>query len=322
MKNDMIWAFLIHLSRNLWDDTEAPVRGLYMPHTKEENETDPETWDAVIAALPAYGINTLVIDLGDAIVYDSHPEIAAPDAWSKEFFKKKLDEVRALGITPIPKLNFSAGHDRWMKDYSRMISTPIYYQVCADLIKEVCELFDSPAYFHLGMDEETEQYQRYNLLTTIRNEQLWWHDLRFLATKCEKYGARPWIWANCTLEKYPKTFTEQMPKSVIMTNGYYGKYYNEYCGAELKKKSDHYIDFHHFYNDNGYDQIPLCSTWRYRSNPFQTLALVKDQLDSGLIKGFIMATWLHTVPDEKHGLIHGAEKLYYARKTVYPETLE
>ena len=34
-----------------------------------------------------------------------------------------------------------------------MLSTTVYRQFCADLIKEVCEVF-KPRYFHLGMDEE------------------------------------------------------------------------------------------------------------------------------------------------------------------------
>ena len=38
--------------------------------------------------------------------------------------------------------------------YERMVSTPIYYQVCKDLIEEAYEMFDHPEFIHIGMDEE------------------------------------------------------------------------------------------------------------------------------------------------------------------------
>lgn len=105
----MMYAYLIHLSRHLWDDSTSLARGLYLsPDYTENNNTDLATWDEVIQGLARYGFNTVVIDVCDALQYESHPEISAPDAWSKEFLKKKLDEIRALGMEPIPKLNFSA----------------------------------------------------------------------------------------------------------------------------------------------------------------------------------------------------------------------
>lgn len=324
MKNQMMWAFLIHLSEHMWDDETSPLRGLYLPKGYDENnKPDMQTWDEVIASLPKYGINTLLIDLGDAVKYETHPEISAPDAWSKDFMKKKLDEIRALGIQPIPKLNFSAAHDTWLKQYNRMIATPTYYAVCADLIGEVCELFDYPPLFHLGMDEETEGFQHRFAVTTIRNEQVWWHDLNFFFKECEKHGSRPWIWATFSLTKYPNTFAQNMPKSVVMTLGYYGQFHNDSTTTpEARAKSDQAIARYEFINSLGYDQIPMSSTWNYYRNTLQTLGLAKDRLDPKLVKGFIMATWLHTKKWECHGLIHGAEQLYYARKKHYPETFE
>lgn len=96
--------------------------------------------------------------------------------------------MRSLGLTPIPKLNFSTGHDAWLKEYSRMVSTPVYYQVCEDLIKEVAEAFDYPEYFHLGLDEEDAKNQRRLSYCCIRQGDLWWHDAYFFFDICEKRG--------------------------------------------------------------------------------------------------------------------------------------
>lgn len=34
-----------------------------------------------------------------------------------------------------------------------MISTPIYYKVCEDLIVDVADIFDHPRFLHIGYDE-------------------------------------------------------------------------------------------------------------------------------------------------------------------------
>ena len=159
MANDMMWGFLIHLSRHMWSDGSTPSANWYLPSYTKENGVDIEVWDETVAFLAERGFNTVLIDLGDAVQYESHPEIAAPDAWSKAFLRKKLNEIRALGMTPIPKLNFSTAHDTWLGEYGRMVATPTYRRVCTELIDEVCELFDHPALFHLGMDDETHKQQ-------------------------------------------------------------------------------------------------------------------------------------------------------------------
>jgi len=98
-------------------------------------------------------MNALVLDLGDGVRWDSHPEIAVENAWTPAKLREELDRARELGIEPLPKLNFSTAHDAWLGPYSRMVSTPQYYEVCRDLIDEASELFGRPRLFHLGMDE-------------------------------------------------------------------------------------------------------------------------------------------------------------------------
>ena len=154
----MMWAFFLKLSTNMWGDEGGTWK--YSPFFPELI-TDDAVWREVVDFLPTQGINTVLIDVGDGIQYESHPEISIPGAWSKDKLKKELAHMREIGLTPIPKLNFSTGHDTWLKEYSRMVSTSIYYQVCEDLIKEVAEVFDYPEYFHLGMDEENAALSDY-----------------------------------------------------------------------------------------------------------------------------------------------------------------
>ena len=124
MKNEMIWAYMLYLGDHMWED-ETSEPNMYLPKPyREEMRTDVHTWDAVISFLAERKYNMVLVDVGDGIKFDSHPEISAPNAWEKDFVRKKLDEMRALGLEPIPKLNFSAGHDTWLKKYRRMIPGP------------------------------------------------------------------------------------------------------------------------------------------------------------------------------------------------------
>ena len=177
----MIWSYFLQLSNHMWSPIGgAPSSPYNIDHSAQiENGTDLETWDKMIDFIAERQFNMLVIDVGDAIQYESHPEISAPDAWSKDFMKKKLDEIRAKGIEPIPKLNFSLGHCVWLKEYRLMISTPAYYKVCADLIAEVCELFGYPRLFHIGMDEEDIGHQPSQPVAIVRQGEHWWHDAFF-----------------------------------------------------------------------------------------------------------------------------------------------
>ena len=194
MSNQFMFGYMTYLSYHMWEDESTAPRGWYLPKRyTEENKVSLAVWDEMIHFLAEHKYNALLIDVGDGMRYDSHPEISAPDAWDKDFLKKKLDEMRALGIEPIPKLNFSTCHHTWLKQYRRMVSTPIYYQVCSDLIAEVAEVFDHPRLFHLGLDEEdTIGNQRIHECVHIRGEELWWHDVYFYINEVEKHNMRPW----------------------------------------------------------------------------------------------------------------------------------
>ena len=105
---------------------------------------------------------------------------------------------------------------RFFLEYSRMVSTSIYYKVCEDLIKEVAELFDYPEYFHVGLDEEDAASQVHWAYACIRQHDLWWHDAYFFFNVCEKVGARPWVWADLCWSQ-PEKYLEKMPKSVLQS---------------------------------------------------------------------------------------------------------
>lgn len=313
----MYWGYMLKLSTHMWDDESSEPRGWYLkPGYTECNNVDLKVWDSTVAFLGECKYNLVLVDVGDGLKYESHPEISAPDAWDKDFLRKKLDEMRALGLEPIPKLNFSTGHDTWLKIYRRMVSTPSYYQVCSDLIREVCEAFGYPKLFHLGFDEE--EVNQNSEMIIVRQKELWWHDLFFLAKECEKHGARPWIWSDYMWD-HEKEFFERMPKSIMQSNWNYG-HLRDY---DPTRRSYRIVHSYELLCEHGYDHILTGSTWAIDDNLYQTVAHGRIGLkDSPYIKGYLAAPWQFTVEKAKYTLLDDAHRMYLARRELYPETLE
>ena len=288
----MIWANLIHLSRNMWSD--------YRP----ELDFDESIWNTLLKEMAAAGMNMVIIDMGDGVQYESHPEIAVRNAWTPEKLKSELAKLRRMGLEPIPKMNFATTHDLWLGEYERMVSTSKYYSVCRDLIAEVIELFDYPRFFHLGMDEETAHHQRKHDYVVIRQNDLWWGDLYFYIGEVEKKGVRSWIWSDYGWHN-PEKFFKKMPKSVLQSNWYYGSRFDWDTGAKEGEKLPNWRTYVKMYNDleeHGYDQIPTGSNWSNDENFEATVEYCKDIIDPSRLLGFLMAPWGGNIPEnlERH----------------------
>lgn len=314
MKHEMMWAYLIHLSNNMWSDRPDSPKSPF----HQTLDLDEATWRQVIDFLPTQGINTVLIDVGDAIQYESHPEIAIPGAWSKDRLRAELKHMREIGLTPLPKLNFSACHDAWMKIYARMVSTPAYYKVCEDVIREVAEVFDHPAYFHLGLDEETEELQRNKSICVIRQGELWWHDVNFLFDCCEKVGARPWVWADpCwTYHGRQEEYMRRMSKSVLQSNWWYRPL--------VREKDGSITDFHYqaylALDKAGFDQVPTVSTcWGNSKGAQETMELLRNECAPERVKGFMTAPWRFAYARDVYDLMNDAARLGQGKQAVYPE---
>lgn len=197
---DLMWSNFFQFSYNSYSEY-VPERGYHNPKTPDLSVSprlrwDDKLWDDLTKQMVEAGANQVIFSLGDGIRYDSHPEIAVEGAWTPAEMKAEKQRLAGLGITLVPKLNFSAGHDLWLGDYHRMVSTPVYYEVCADLIAEVIEIFDNPPLFHLGYDEETWYHHTWYEYVVLRQHDLWWRDFLWFVEQVESRGARPWIWAD------------------------------------------------------------------------------------------------------------------------------
>lgn len=284
----MIKAYLIHLGQNLWKEPIGDPGPL--SNYSFNMITEDDAWKKITDFVKECGFNTLIIDLAEGYKYETHPELSVIGAWDKIKMKKELQRLRDMGLNPVPKLNFAATHDAWLKDYSHMLSTPTYYKVAKDLIDEVCELFDSPDYFHLGMDEECFEFSFYQQkygFTCVRQGQVFWDDIRFLCKTVEEKGATPWLWGTKYWYEKEETLLN-MPKNAIISSGFYDRLLNP--EQFILFQGPAYESTFKF-SEHGFKQVPVCATYNTSINPDDFMATYKD-LDG--ILGFMAAPWFRT----------------------------
>jgi len=294
--DDKIWACLLHISFNMWEEyisPHRPFRGF-----RPDIELSESLYNDALALMVSQGMNMVVLNIGDAISYDSHPEIGVNKAWTTTRLRDELKRIRKMGLEPIPNLNFSAAHDTWLKEYSRMVSTEKYYSVCRDLIEEVVDIFDKPRFFHLGYDEETASHQTHYQYIVVRQDDLWWKDFYFFIEEVEKNGSRPWIWSDY-MWHHPDLFFKNMPKSVLQSNWYYGEKFDE---------KDTYVKAYLDLESHGYDQIPTGSYHAENEKSIlNTVKFCEKNINNTRLKGFLQSFWKPTIEENRERILKGIE---------------
>ena len=301
---DEVRAVLLHLGENMWcdwplDPSADAALGEKAPNRRLR--TDESIWRAAVDLAVERKFNTLLIDVGDGVAYPSHPELAVEGSWSPDRLRAELKRLRALGLEPVPKLNFSNTHNGWLKEYRRMVSTPKYYQVCADLIRDIAEIFDRPRFLHIGCDEETFGHQKQMNFTVVRQGELWWHDFLWLVSTVEKNGMRVWSWSDYGW--YHPDFVTRCPKSVVQLNGYYDEYLEGFdLDSPKLKECRAWLELYVRLDKAGFDQVPCGSNWnskiRKQRGPavndsmVDLVAFCRRHVSAEHLKGFLMAPWV------------------------------
>ena len=217
-------AILLHLGQNMWGEYLAPgeKRQKGLQYTAEHLRTDETVWRALTERMKERKFNMAVIDVGEGLIFPSHPELAVKGSWSAEKLAAEVKRLKEMGIEAIPKLNFSTCHDGWLKEYGRMVSTDIYRKAVKEIIDDTCEVFGNPRFMHLGLDEENLEMQKRFPLVIIRRAELWWRDFFHYLDCLERHGTQGMIFSSYAVQTYPDAFYSRMPKSVIQNIGLYG----------------------------------------------------------------------------------------------------
>ena len=72
----MIFANLLHLSYNMWADWQNPAVTSPYWAARPYLRFDDTLWSDLLTAMKKGGLNMVVIDVGDGVRFESHPEIA------------------------------------------------------------------------------------------------------------------------------------------------------------------------------------------------------------------------------------------------------
>ncbi len=316
MKNEKIWAFLIHLGSNMWAKKGTTWgRRLHIEEFgyKDEMFCDREVWKKVVDFLPSQGFNTLLIDIGEGLVLDSHPEIATKGAWTKEELKAEIVRLREMGITCIPKFNFSTRHNAWMGEWAYRVGAPEYYQMCRDIVEEVIDLFETPKLFHLGLEEEiAHQNDSVNICRSAKKKI---EDALDLINLCIKRGVRPWIWLDVDGFGGWDNFCKNIPKETVVSTWFYGIIPPNGNPKSAPKEAYYMKEL----DEYGYEQIPTSSSRQYHLNSKETMMFGQEYCNNGTIIGHMTASWYLTTERRLYALYNDAYIFNWARKDVFGE---
>ena len=172
--------------------------------------------------------------------------------------------------------------------YSRCVSTPIYYQVCSNLVAEVADLFEGPRFFHIGYDEETAGNQAQYDYMVVRQHELWWHDFFFFVEQVEKHACRAWMWSDYAWGNHDD-FYKRMPRRVLQSNWWYWPDWNSRKLAAVRNFAE--LEKHRF------DQVPTGSNWIEAANFGKLVKYCAARIDPKRLLGFLQTVWFPTVED-------------------------
>ena len=182
-----MFAALIHFG-DLWDWANK-----YGQNGLESFRFDMEVGNNVVDKCVEHQVDTIVFDISEGLIHEEYPEINFPGAWTNDQLRAEVQRLKKLGITMIPKYNFAVPHARWLGVYNREeISTPKYYEICKHVIEEAYEIFDHPAYIHLGFDEESPDRRTPD--NFHRDKEMLFHDYKYIVDCVKATGARPCVW--------------------------------------------------------------------------------------------------------------------------------
>lgn len=325
MADTKIRAALLHLGSNMWrkkgfeSSSKKDVEDFIY---RDSMYCQKHVWEKVTGILSKLEFNTLFIDIGEGVLFDSHPEIAIPGAWTKAELSKEIARLRSIGLDPCPKFNFSPGHSAWMGDWAYRIGTPEFYEFCKDIIEETIDIFGKPTFFHIGMEEEDYNAQKNNYIAVVRCPRKKTEDTKYLMDIIIRRGVRPVIWMDIdTLNNFggPEYFADNMPRETLLMPWGYGIIRDVENLEDACDHAKHMMEIAKL----GYDMVPTTSTWCWHLNSKETMIFCKKHLPDEVIAGYMTASWMLTRENKFFQLVNDAYTFYTAYRDVYgtlPET--
>lgn len=162
-----IRAFLIHI-------THYDPR--WVANKQHEIPFDLATGKKVLDEVADAGLNTLIVDPKDGVLYNSHPELARHYTQPMHVLEELVEHARGLGLEVIVKLNFSQSelhqHNHWFRPHNRLFDNELYWKYGLEVIDELIGVARPERFFHIGMDEDHDRShtQYLNAISRLHDE--------------------------------------------------------------------------------------------------------------------------------------------------------
>lgn len=249
----------------------------------------------MLPKIAAMGYTAILWELEAQVAWETCPECATSETWTKDQFRELLVLSREYNLEPIPLLQ-TIGHGEYVMahaNYHKFRENPEYAdcycvsnpEVRAFLIRwiaEYCELFGELRYFHLGGDE-AYRFGSCPVCAARSRLELYGEHIDALSEGLLANGIRPGIWSDMILAEpdelksishdfmiWDWNYQDGMetPESVSVRG--HGRISRDQITPELSRKIPELLDstgmlntFHsaHFLKRRGYNII-LCSAAR------------------------------------------------------------
>jgi hypothetical protein len=169
----------------------------WMQRKATEERFDLRTGLKVVDAMADVGMNLLVIDIEDGVVFKSHPELRRRYSVPMAQLETLARAARERGIDVVPKLNFSKSHrhlhDEWLRPHTHpenwLQGRRSYWRTARDVIAEAVRACQPRRFFHIGMDEDHSRSLRQYV-----------EDIERLRRILRAHKLRPVVWNDSCFE--------------------------------------------------------------------------------------------------------------------------
>ena len=262
------------------------------------------------------GYNAVLWEVEDKIRWETCPECARFEAFSKSEFRGILDEADRLGLEPIPLLQ-TFGHAEYVLEQDRYRSlrespeNPVLYCVSKPDVRsfltrflaEYLDLFGSKVrYFHLGGDE-ARGFGSCPVCSKRDHLGLYVEHLQAMAAVLRARGVRPCIWCDMMLTGAKdadqlRTRVRSFPEDVM---AWYWDYYHGSAGQNGSLWANR-LDY---LTDEGFDVVLAPAAASCGDSPFLPLyrrhaanvAAMADLARERKLAGLCVTSWsVHLSP--------------------------
>ncbi len=215
-------AFLLNFAHDYLAPRKGEKRVKIKPY-------DRDLADELIKQIADARCNAVILDIENAVRYQSHPQIARSHSYPMEAFRRLVRTARDVGLEVIPKTNFSKSpkyrHNDWFEPYHEMPDGSEYYRRAGQIMAELISIA-RPRYYHIGMDEDH------------RETRIYVNTVKALRTILLKKKVTPIIWIDLDKPHQPEInlkmmeALKQMPRKKLLINFW------QYSGWSYNRVSD------------------------------------------------------------------------------------